>query len=190
MHYFSRESGPTPPTLIGMVGRSGSGKDYIGAQLAGYFDLRRASLASHLKAELVGLEGWPFDEVYGLKERSTEVRKAMQVRGTEEGRDLYGEDCWTRVLEARMMGEEAVTGYVVTDVRFQNEAEWVKSFPNSCLVGIEGRAKDLGENALHRSELEIDDAVRGCDIIIDNSEDGELDGNVPWEIAKYLYLGK
>lgn len=65
-------------------------------------------------SELVAVFGWD-----RLKRAVPEVRRLLQRYGTEAGRHIHGEDCWIKLLGRKM---QPGVSYVVTDVRFPNEA--------------------------------------------------------------------
>jgi hypothetical protein len=70
-----------------------------------------------------------FVDSFGWEEakKEPEVRRFLQVLGTEGVRDHLGEDAWVRALEKRMWEDGALPkgNAVVTDVRFPNEAAWI-----------------------------------------------------------------
>jgi len=55
----------------------------------------------------------------------------MQLFGTEFGRKMLGDDIWLRVANTMLDGVAAAPEYqdfigvVITDVRFENEADWI-----------------------------------------------------------------
>jgi hypothetical protein len=126
--------------LIGLAGHAGSGKDEaakalfpLGYERVAFADaVRRAALAidpvivgtscNNLRlSEFVALVGWQ------EAKREAEVRRLLQVIGTEAGRDIHGRDCWIKatdrdVANFRLMGR----GVVITDVRFSNEARYIQ----------------------------------------------------------------
>jgi hypothetical protein len=76
-------------------------------------------------------------------------RKAAQTLGTEWGRSLQG-DIWLAITKerCRTMPYDRI---VITDVRFHNEADWVRE--NGLLVHVVGRqATMVGDEAKHASE--------------------------------------
>lgn len=92
----------------------------------------------HLRVQkLVDLIGWDRAKV-----EYPEIRNLLQRMGTEVGRDLYGESFWVDRVLAQMerKGKEEQTAaghwtvgyphvvgdYVITDVRFPNEAKAVR----------------------------------------------------------------
>lgn len=117
--------------IIGVFGYKGHGKDVVGTALAGEGFLRE-SFARPLKNMLkVGLN-LSEEQVNGSLKEVVDVRygvtprRMMQTLGTEWGRDCVGTSVWLDALcdrvEARLrLGED----FVVTDVRFLNEAETI-----------------------------------------------------------------
>ena len=119
-------------TILGVTGFARSGKDTfgqflhtVGYQRVGFADQLKAmaldvdpliGYESHLKA-LVYLDGWE-----RAKDEHLEVRRFLQKLGVA-CREQFGEDAWVRSL-ARTL--DPAHNYVVTDVRFENEAHWVR----------------------------------------------------------------
>jgi hypothetical protein len=70
---------------------------------------------------IIGYLGW--DEA---KKTIPEVRQLMQRTGTEGIRNVFGPDAWINALEERFPDLfYANTRYVLTDCRFDNEADFV-----------------------------------------------------------------
>lgn len=118
----------SPFTLIGLSGKAGVGKDYIAEHYlrpAGYLPV---SLADHFKLTIVGRGLATYEEVFFTK--PPHVRKLLQEEGTERGRDTWGVDVWCHTLGATMRRQAerwGLTKFVVADVRFPNEVQWVRS---------------------------------------------------------------
>ena len=55
-----------------------------------------------------------------------EVRRLMQVLGTEVGRNLFDPEIWVKLAESKILSQLSVGNTVVTDVRFPNEARLIK----------------------------------------------------------------
>ena len=89
--------------------------------------------------------------------------------GTKEGRDTYGADIWLKYAEAFMLMqmESGVRRFVITDVRFPNEAEWVKSLGGK-VYRFEGRGGLAGAAGEHVSETALDN-YDAFDRTFDNS---------------------
>jgi len=121
--------------LLGFSGKALHGKDTC------------ARIAREIAEEELGLEmgQWAFayllkalvyaeaDHQFSLEDvfynKPAEVRERLQLRGTEEGRDKYGEDLWLLGTAAMLHILENTTklqGVTITDVRFPNEVSFVR----------------------------------------------------------------
>lgn len=70
--------------------------------------------------DIVDEEGWD-----AAKTNHHEIRRLLQLMGTEVGRMLFGENVWVDIADdkiAKIPGD-----VVITDVRFDNEAEYVRA---------------------------------------------------------------
>jgi len=134
----------TPPdfsrrVLIGLAGRAGVGKDFTFGQLLERDPERftRLALADGVRFEvemaltsrsLRSMEffGAQIDELW-RKPYPLEIRRLLQWWGTDLRR-AESEDYWLWFLEERLSWRFPPTDFlVITDVRFPNEAEWVRS---------------------------------------------------------------
>ena len=122
MHYTS---------VIGLHGRARSGKDtvasFILAQRGGYI----YSFADPIRAMLVPL-GIDMRDPYWQKHKEEVIpalgvspRRLMQTLGTEWGRDLINPELWLILAKQRLLNFGP--GMVIADVRFENEAAWIRS---------------------------------------------------------------
>lgn len=158
---------PNPFHVIGLAGKAGSGKNYLARHALlplGFFPI---ALADHFKVDAVVRDGAPLDEVF-FTAKSPETRDLLQKRGTEEGRWVHGEDIWIKTMESWIAAHVAKgwSRFVVTDVRFRNEADWVRAL-GGCVVQVTGRGGLEGAMAHHPSEVELDD-YEFFDAAIDN----------------------
>jgi hypothetical protein len=122
--------------LIGLTGRAGSGKDTVARILHDQHDFARVAIAGPLRDMLIAL-GVPHTALddRAAKERvlpgfGVTPRAMMQTLGTEWGRTL-DPDWWLdrgpRSLRARLTELLRFSArIVVTDVRFANEAQWIR----------------------------------------------------------------
>ena len=162
-----------PIDILGLCAVAGGGKDFFATrahEMAGFVPL---ALANHFKEEIVAKENGPVEQIFGDEEYDPEVRGYLQIRGTEEGRDVYGKDIWCRHLEARIryLLEHGVQRFVVSDIRFPNEAEWVKALGGK-VYRLDGRERDMsGELTQHRSETKVQEV--NPDRVVDNSPGNE-----------------
>lgn len=123
--------------IIGLSGYAGCGKDTVRAMLEelGYFGLAFADPIRDMLRELLTRNGISdhyineraFKEEV-IPELGVSYRQMAQTLGTEWGRSLHG-DFWLRLAGSYMADIEESTGhkhFVVSDVRFVNEAQWVR----------------------------------------------------------------
>ena len=117
--------------IIGLSGYARSGKNTVADMLGEQY--RQVSFAEPMReamlklnplivgdsrlSDIVDEEGWHGAKTYG------EVRRLLQVFGTEVGREMFGPMFWVNIA---MTGVESGDNVVFTDVRFRNEAESIK----------------------------------------------------------------
>jgi len=115
--------------IIGIAGRAGAGKNTVaemipGASVFGFADPLYEGLAAML--------GVPEDMLRSRRTKETPLkwlgkspRELMQTLGTEWGRGMVAQDIWLRLAKRRI---ETYGGTIVfSDVRFDNEAEWIRN---------------------------------------------------------------
>ena len=126
--------------LIGIVGFINSGKGTIGDILE-QKGFHKDSFAKPLKDACSVIFGWPREMLEGDTEVSRKwrdepdpfwsqkfgykfsPRMALQLMGTEAGREVFHKDIWVVSLLNRAKGRDVV----VTDVRFQNEIKYIQN---------------------------------------------------------------
>ena len=127
--------------FVGILGFIGSGKGTVGDILSDV-GFEKISFASHLKDVTSVMFGWDRNLLEGDTDESREFREkvdpfwsdklgrkftprlALQLMGTEVGRNVFGENIWIHSLENKI--KDVSKHYVVTDVRFQNEIDWIR----------------------------------------------------------------
>lgn len=151
------------PALIGITGRARSGKDttadFIIAHLGGY----KYSLAEPLKNMLKHGLGLDMTDPYWAERKEDPIpalgkspRQIMQTLGTEWGRQLVHPDIWIIMAHNMLLSRGA--GMVIPDVRFQNEADWIRKHGVLLHIvrpGIAGVAAHASENGLLMTEDEV-----------------------------------
>lgn len=202
-----------PHTLIGLTGYAQHGKDTVGEYLVKRNGYKRYSFADGVRAAvlkldpmILNLEPVVFDNdtiqvgdsLRGLVTKvgwdeaklHPEVRRLLQVMGTEVGRDMFGPDVWVNIVADQLRSDNVVSedasGFwfpqeggraVITDVRFPNEAALIKRLGgelwrveryNTRGPGHEGERApyDNGLGTEHPSEAYIGSLT--VDRIIDN----------------------
>jgi len=167
--------------LLGLSGAAGAGKDTFGFLLRDEYGYRKVAYADRLREALYTLNpvvvangehhgmfpttysgavyrslqsvideyGW---EGYKSSPFSLDVRRLIQLMGTEVGRGIAGPDVW---VEATFRDINLKQNTVITDVRFPNEAENIKQFGGYIVhivrPGAENRA------GAHASETSMND---------------------------------
>lgn len=153
---------PMRATIVGLSGYARAGKDTLGAILVRRYGFERVSFADILRTAALALDPIVTNtsrrlsslvRVAGWEEakRNPEVRSLLQRLGTEVGRNLLGPDVWVRALFDSL---DPAGRYVITDCRFENEAQAVKA-----AGGVVVRVERPGTGAInqHVSETALDD---------------------------------
>ena len=127
------------------------GKDTAAQVLLDELRFQRIAFADPIKGALLALDplipGSDQGETVRLSEvcqsqpwsqvkDDPEVRRLMQVLGTEVGRNLFDPDLWVRLAKRKLESTLSVGDVVVTDVRFPNEARLVRGY-GGILVRVE-----------------------------------------------------
>ena len=138
--------------LIGLTGRKQSGKDTV-CLLLGEFSripiLRRA-FADPLKKEAANALGVSLSEIEGNKEL---YRPALQWWGTEFRRRTDPQ-YWINKMPPISFGFLTI----VTDVRFQNEADYITN-NGGVMVRVERPIERTEQTDRHASETQIDEMI-------------------------------
>jgi len=147
--------------LIGLTGYAQSGKDTLANILMDKYGYRRIAFADTIREflyevnpmvacsptgylkDLVNLVGWD------KAKQEPQVRRLLQDLGVT-ARKLIDEDIWVKIALRNLSAGDRV---VITDVRFENEAESI-----SALGGQLWRVKRAGVDAVnaHISETQLD----------------------------------
>jgi cytidylate kinase len=156
--------------IVGISGPAGCGKSTARLTLE-QMGWRHVSMAGVLKSmarvffESAGLNDevcingrlkeTPLQEIGGVS-----PRHVMQTLGSEWGRDLIAHDIWVQIAKSQCVSFMS-KGFdvVIDDIRFENEAEMVRSLGGS-VVKITGRG---GISGVHVSEMGVT-----CDLEIKN----------------------
>ncbi len=137
--------------LLGLTGKAGSGKDTVAEYLVAEYGFKRYAFADAVRdiayainpiimtnwqssmtderpklrelrlRDYVDMNGWDWS-----KRNIPEIRRLLQVVGTEAGRDLLGENVWVDIVERKWL-EDGQPDAVITDMRFPNEVDFIYS---------------------------------------------------------------
>jgi hypothetical protein len=177
-------------TIIGLHGYAQSGKDTVAGFLKDYGYVRfafadrlrecvyalnpvvsRATSDEVRLQELVDALGW--DEV---KVTYDEVRRLLQVFGTEVGRELIKDSLWVDIVLDQIADRMLIAQgkFVITDMRFPNEVDGLSDFAVDMGVDLQLwkiTRPGVGPVNTHVSDAGLADDL--FDLIIEN--DGTLD---------------
>jgi hypothetical protein len=161
------------PTLIGITGLAGSGKDTVRSILedAGYSGFAFADPMRSMLREL--LTGSNIDDKYMdsrefkeaiIPELGVSYRQMAQTLGTEWGRVLKP-DFWLKLATSYLYGQMDAGGnaFCISDVRFDNEANWVRNHD-----GIIWRVERPGTEPVHAHSSEQGAHTIKPDLVIYN----------------------
>lgn len=161
---------------VGFVARSG--KDTVGQYLATKYGFRQTAFAESLKNACREVFGFSNEQLYG-SEKETEdsfwkctPRWALQFVGTELFRQKVDPDVWVKSMQRRISNEKATQRWVITDVRFPNEAEAIQSWGGEVIRIDRPGVAASGGIAGHASETSLIE-WDGWDHILKN--DGTLE---------------
>jgi hypothetical protein len=168
-------------TIIGLHGFAQVGKDTAGEYLVKKHDFVRVSFADAVRESLFALnpvvvinpdEARLVDNLMGVvrvrplvakvgwerAKKVKEVRELLQRMGTEVGRDIFGYNCWIDIAHRKAILYDKI---VFTDVRFENEARFVKSLGGKVVrVNREG----VGSVNGHASDRGLEDSMIDAEI--------------------------
>lgn len=155
--------------VIGIHGFARTGKDsvanFILAHRGGYL----YSFADPIRAMLMPI-GVDMKDPY-WQDRKEDVipalgvspRRMMQTLGTEWGRELINPDLWLILAKQRLLNYGA--GMIIADVRFENEATWVRKQGGRVIHVIRTAAAPV---ATHASENGLEYKAEEGDVILLN----------------------
>lgn len=148
--------------IIGLSGYAQVGKDTVATILVedyGYTRLGFADIikkAAYVLDPIITLDGMRLAHAvdkYGweIAKQAPEVRRILQVLGSDVGRDLIAKDLW---VELTMHAVHQNDKIVISDVRFMNEAEEIK-WKHGEIWRVSRIERDAPVN-VHRSETDMD----------------------------------
>ncbi len=158
----------TNPTIIGLHGRARCGKDTIADHLVACHGFRKVSFAAPIREMACKIFGVDLYQLEIIKETvdlhiGRSPREIMQTLGTEWGRNIHPH-LWLIVAQ-RAISSTTNEGYpvVVSDVRFENEAQLIRD-----MGGRVWHVQRPEANAVRGHASEAGITVVNADIIIEN----------------------
>lgn len=156
-------------SVVGIAGKAGAGKDtvadFIVAARGGY----RYAFAEPIK-QMLRILGIDMDSEYWKQHKEEPIaaygskspRQLMQWLGTEWGRNMVDKDLWVTMAQAKLL--ELGSGMVISDVRMENEAMWVRRMGG---LMIHVRRENVRQVNAHSTEDGI--AVDSGDLVLNNN---------------------
>lgn len=138
----------TPAAIYVLVGNQGAGKDTVAAHLVDIYGVKRLAFASILKDVCAALFQWPRDWLEGREQVDREwreqvdtwwaaelcmpdftPRRALELVGTDVFRLHFHPRIWVLAMK-RAIQRAIAAGHsvVISDCRFQNEADFLREF--------------------------------------------------------------
>jgi hypothetical protein len=191
----------TLPRIIGITGYARHGKDTIAGVLTRELGYSRVALADQMKRLMLVLNpyldnGGRLSDLYdeGGWERVKETeegRRLLQVFGTEVGREGLGEDIWIGALAKATPGFYADRKIVIPDIRFTNEAGFVRKMMRGEVWGVHRPDFDNGlgrANGSHKSERDIPLLLQRAEVTFTNDAGSasEFEANVYRRVRNQL----
>lgn len=163
------------PVYIGLTGRAGAGKDTVAVYLENAIyelldkEAESFALASVLKNGVSATFNIPFKYMVDrkLKEQFApgyfmSPREMMQRFGSAMRKE-FGNTVFINVLDAELNDALGMIDVaIITDIRYQNEAEWLLAKPDSVLIVIDRPGNTDGTIHQHESEKGIDLTALKC----------------------------
>ena len=122
--------------LIGITGPARSGKTTAAAHLANEHGFECYAFADPLRDGIMAIFNLSPEDLEGEKKElpigwlGRSPRQLMQLLGTEWGRHMISADLWINLAEQNLDCLSAVfdtvPGFVISDVRFENEADFIR----------------------------------------------------------------
>ena len=159
--------------IIGISGYARSGKDTVASYLVEEHGFKRLAFADAIREFILKInpilhDGFRLNEtvkMYGweIAKSKDEVRRLLQETGMT-ARLMFGEDFW---VEQAFAHADPTQDYVISDVRFPNEADYIKD-----LAGAVWRINRWGVAPINKHASEVAMDMYEFDYVIDN--DGPL----------------
>lgn len=163
--------------IIGIHGKKRSGKDTSADYLVKEYGFEKIAFADGVRDCLYALN--PIIDCYQgsrryrdvidkfgyeqAKDFFPDIRRLLQRMGTEVGRELIDDDLWVNMLAGKL---DSTKNYVISDVRFQNEAAHILQW-GGCVIHVIRPSTELPDD--HISEQPLPESLINHTIYNDSS---------------------
>ena len=167
--------------LIGISGKAHSGKDTVADILVNRYGFIKMAFADSLKGLVQQHYGFKKEDLW-TDYKTEEVRRILQGTG-ELIKSLEGDNFWIHQVQEKMVYRSMTAGWiprvVISDVRFQNEKNFIKGC-SGITIKIERPDNEAVEcNPEHISEQEL----QGFDYVVVNRQGLE---ELEWKIDEVM----
>jgi len=170
--------------IIGITGKARTGKDTAAEYLWRQYGFTRLAFADPVKLAAQVIFGLSRQQTWDSDEKEKLVpywdmtpRRMFQVLGTDLCRKEFGEDVWVKRLAmdmAALPGDDIV----IPDVRFENEAEFIRLNGGRILHMTRDAAPRI-DTGWHPSEAGVEFDGNGQDeTLLNNGDRNELYGRI------------
>jgi hypothetical protein len=157
--------------ILGVTGLIGSGKDTVADYLCTFHGFKRVSFAASLKDAVSNVFGWDRELLEGTTKTSREWREqkdvwwstrlkmditprwVLQYWGTEVLRNHFHTDIWVASVENKL--RQSTDNIVITDCRFANEVNAIKSAGGTTMRIIRGEQPEWYDSAVSFNKGEV-----------------------------------
>lgn len=157
--------------ILGIIGKAYSGKSTIGKFLIEHHGFTQLSFAERLKQMCIKAGLVTYEECYIKK--TAHSREILQKVGTDLFRNQVDPDYWVNALDLtyRPLVDSGITKFVIDDVRFINESNWIHSYPYGVTLKVirEGYVNGFAGNS-HPSETNQENIIADFTILAKSGE--------------------
>lgn len=164
--------------VVGLTGYARCGKDTVANYMHHEYDFIRTKCAEPLYSMLAIMYQHlhlTVGDIENLKAANKEMpgsnktwRYGLQTLGTEWGRHLISQDIWIQLVKQKITIHPD-NHWVISDIRFENEAAAIRSFTLPIHPVIIGIVSDREEPQQHESEKDIPSLIEKADFVIANN---------------------
>ena len=176
--------------LVGFGFKANSGKGTCADLLVKHYEFKPVSFADAIKRASMKMFGFTEEQTFTQEGKKTvdpfwgiTPVQAFQWVGTECFRETFGDlmvdagiwseegaqDFWIKALQKRLESRLLTENFVLEDVRFPNEAKWIKNM-GGVLIRVDRKDQnelDIGRDREHLSETSLE-GYEGWDFVIHN----------------------